>query len=185
MAATSASCRMCGASTGPKGTTYEPAAERPAESHAGGPCDRYVRHDRLAGEEYPGEQRQGRHPRHFIRRLPAADGAGESASGAQSVGADEPDGRRLDGRRLVPQRAFRQQNLPYIYEQEATRDNDEQVVERALRRLRPYMEAGSAGELAQRHGMEQIGFWRKILAHPSYDAFWRDQAVEGCSPRSR
>ena len=24
---------------------------------------------------------------------------------------------------------------------------------------------------------EQLGFWRKILAHPAYDAFWRDQAV--------
>ena len=28
------------------------------------------------------------------------------------------------------------------------------------------------------HGAEQIGFWRKILAHPSYDACWRDQAVD-------
>jgi putative CocE/NonD family hydrolase len=26
--------------------------------------------------------------------------------------------------------------------------------------------------------MEQIGFWQKILAHPSYDAYWRDQAVD-------
>ena len=52
----------------------------------------------------PGDQRQGRHPRHLLRRLPAADGAGQSASGAEGVGADEPDGRRLDGRRLVPQR---------------------------------------------------------------------------------
>jgi len=39
-------------------------------------------------------------------------------------------------------------------------------------------EAGSAGELGQRHGMEQIGFWRKLLAHPGYDAWWKDQAVE-------
>ena len=23
-----------------------------------------------------------------------------------------------------------------------------------------------------------MGFWRKILEHPSYDAFWRDQAVD-------
>jgi predicted acyl esterase len=23
-----------------------------------------------------------------------------------------------------------------------------------------------------------MGFWRKILAHPSYDAFWRDQAMD-------
>ncbi len=40
------------------------------------------------------------------------------------------------------------------------------------------MQAGSAGELGRRHGLEQVGFWRKILAHPSYDSFWRDQAVD-------
>jgi hypothetical protein len=41
-----------------------------------------------------------------------------------------------------------------------------------------FMQAGSAGELARRRGVEQVGFWRKILAHPSYDAFWREQAVD-------
>ena len=41
-----------------------------------------------------------------------------------------------------------------------------------------FMEAGSAGELGRRHGMEQVGFWRKILEHPSYDEFWRDQAMD-------
>jgi putative CocE/NonD family hydrolase len=74
--------------------------------------------------------------------------------------------------------AFRQQNLPYVYEQQATHDNDEKWWSGHFDDYDLYMEAGSAGELAQRHGMEQIGFWRKILAHPSYDAFWRDQAVD-------
>jgi putative CocE/NonD family hydrolase len=41
-----------------------------------------------------------------------------------------------------------------------------------------YMQAGSAGELGRRRGLEQVGFWRKLLEHPSYDAFWRDQAVD-------
>src|SRR5207244_6752508 len=36
----------------------------------------------------------------------------------------------------------------------------------------------SAGELGRRRGLEQIGFWRKLLEHPSYDAFWRDQAMD-------
>ena len=40
------------------------------------------------------------------------------------------------------------------------------------------MQAGSAGELGRRHGLEQIGFWRKILEHPSYDAFWQEQAMD-------
>ncbi len=83
---------------------HEPAAARAAEPDARRPRDRHVRHHRLAGEERAGDQRQGRHPRHLVRRLPAADGARQSASGAQGVGADEPDGRRLDRRRLVPQR---------------------------------------------------------------------------------
>ena len=40
------------------------------------------------------------------------------------------------------------------------------------------MKAGSAGELGKEQGLEQVGFWKKILAHPSYDAFWSDQAVD-------
>jgi hypothetical protein len=41
-----------------------------------------------------------------------------------------------------------------------------------------FMQAGSAGELGRRRGLEQVGFWRKILDHPSYDAFWREQAMD-------
>src|SRR5947209_7828670 len=41
-----------------------------------------------------------------------------------------------------------------------------------------YMQAGSAGAIGQRRGPEPLGFWRKILAHPAYDAFWRDQAMD-------
>jgi uncharacterized protein len=74
--------------------------------------------------------------------------------------------------------AFRQQNMGYIYEQEATRDNDAKWWTNHFDDYDVFMEAGSAGELGRRHGLEQVGFWRKILEHPSYDAFWRDQAVD-------
>ncbi|HVW11122.1 MAG TPA: CocE/NonD family hydrolase [Bryobacteraceae bacterium] len=74
--------------------------------------------------------------------------------------------------------AFRQQNLPYIYEQEATRANDEKWWSSFHDDYSFYMDAVSAGEMADRHGMEQIGFWRRILAHPTYDSFWRDQAMD-------
>ena len=60
----------------------EPAAGRPAESDPGRPFHRHLGHHRLAGQECAGVERQGRHHRHFLRRLPALDGAGESASGA-------------------------------------------------------------------------------------------------------
>ena len=74
--------------------------------------------------------------------------------------------------------AFRQQNLPYIYEQVATRANEAKWWTSYHDDFNMYLEAGSAGELAQRRGMEVIGFWRKILAHPAYDEFWRQQAMD-------
>ncbi|HUE54251.1 MAG TPA: CocE/NonD family hydrolase [Candidatus Udaeobacter sp.] len=74
--------------------------------------------------------------------------------------------------------AFRQQNLPYIYEQVATRDNKAKWWTSHFDDYDEYMQAGSAGELGRQHGLEQIGFWRKVVEHPSYDAFWRDQALD-------
>src|SRR5580698_8220125 len=74
--------------------------------------------------------------------------------------------------------AFREVGITYIYEQEASRDNKEKWWSGHFDDYDLYMDAGSIGELGQQHGMEQIGFWRKILAHPSYDAFWRDQAMD-------
>lgn len=74
--------------------------------------------------------------------------------------------------------AFRQQGMAYIYEQEATRKNEAKWWRSHFDDYDLFMDAGSAGELGRRHGLEQVGFWRKILEHPSYDAFWRDQAVD-------
>jgi putative CocE/NonD family hydrolase len=74
--------------------------------------------------------------------------------------------------------AFRQQGMPYIFEQEATRKNDEKYWRGHYDDYDMFLAAGSAGDLGKLHGLEQVGFWRKILEHPSYDAFWRDQAVD-------
>jgi putative CocE/NonD family hydrolase len=74
--------------------------------------------------------------------------------------------------------AFREQNLPYIYEQTATRDNSAKWWTAHFDDYDEYMSATSAGELGRRHGLEQIGFWNKLIAHPAYDAFWSDQAMD-------
>ena len=74
--------------------------------------------------------------------------------------------------------AFRQQNLAYIYEQIASRDNTVKWWTSYHDDYDLFMQAGSAGELARRYGMQQLGFWNKLLAHPAYDAFWSDQAVD-------
>jgi len=70
----------------------------------------------------------------------------------------------------------------YIYEQEATRKNEAKWWTNHLDDYDVYMEAGSAGELGRRHGLEQVGFWRKVLAHPSYDAFLA-RPGNGSNPR--
>ena len=74
--------------------------------------------------------------------------------------------------------AFRQQNMPYIYEQAARAPTIEKWWTSHFDDYDMFMQAGSAGELGRRRGLEQVGFWRKMLEHPAYDAFWRDQAVD-------
>jgi putative CocE/NonD family hydrolase len=74
--------------------------------------------------------------------------------------------------------AFRQQNMSYFYEQEATRESDIKWWTSHFDDYDMFMQAGSAGELGRRRGLEQVGVWRKILEHPSYDSFWRDQAMD-------
>ena len=74
--------------------------------------------------------------------------------------------------------AFREQNMPYILEQEATRDNSAKWWTDHFDDYDVYMESGSAGALGKRHGLEQVGFWNKILAHPSYDSWWQQQAMD-------
>jgi putative CocE/NonD family hydrolase len=74
--------------------------------------------------------------------------------------------------------AFRQMNMPYIYEQDGTRKNDAAWWTSNYDDYDMYLQAGSAGELGRRRGLEQVGFWRKLLDHPSYDSFWQQQAMD-------
>jgi uncharacterized protein len=74
--------------------------------------------------------------------------------------------------------AFREQNLPYIYEQDGSRSNDYKWWTTHFDDYDMYMQAGSAGELGRQRGLEQTGFWRKIVEHPAYDSFWQQQAVD-------
>jgi putative CocE/NonD family hydrolase len=74
--------------------------------------------------------------------------------------------------------AFREQNIPYIYEQEASRKNKYPWWSDYHGDYALYLEAGSAGAVARKHGMKQLGFWRKLVAHPAYDKFWQSQAMD-------
>ncbi len=74
--------------------------------------------------------------------------------------------------------AFRQQNLAYIYEQEAARAGGLGWWSTHFDDYEAFMAAGSAGAMARSHGLDALGFWRKLSAHPAYDAFWQDQAMD-------
>ncbi len=74
--------------------------------------------------------------------------------------------------------AFREQNIGYIYDQDGTRSNDVTWWTDHFDDYDVYMQAGSAGELGRQHGMDQVGFWRKLVDHPSYDSWWQDQAMD-------
>jgi putative CocE/NonD family hydrolase len=74
--------------------------------------------------------------------------------------------------------AFRQINLSYIMEQVVTRGNSAKWYTSHYDDYDMYMRAGSAGELARQRGLEQSGFWRKVLQHPGYDSFWQQQAMD-------
>jgi len=41
-----------------------------------------------------------------------------------------------------------------------------------------YLDAGSAGVMAERTGLEGHPFWQAITAHPAYDDYWRAQAMD-------
>jgi putative CocE/NonD family hydrolase len=74
--------------------------------------------------------------------------------------------------------AFRETMMSYVYEQEATRTSEAKWWNSHYDDYDEFLEAGSAGELGRRRGLEQVGFWVKLIEHPGYDAFWRDQAMD-------
>ncbi|WP_428377513.1 CocE/NonD family hydrolase [Lichenicoccus sp.] len=76
------------------------------------------------------------------------------------------------------QGAFRTGSLAYIYEQEATRGSDLHWWSSAYDDYTELMRAGSAGALGRSHGLQQTGYFGKLLAHPAYDGFWQQQAID-------
>ncbi|MGH9476660.1 MAG: CocE/NonD family hydrolase [Terriglobales bacterium] len=74
--------------------------------------------------------------------------------------------------------AFREQMMPYIYSQDSTRASTDRWTQDSTDDYTLYLRAGNPSAIARAHHMQQLGFWNKIVAHPSYDEFWQDQAVD-------
>jgi len=74
--------------------------------------------------------------------------------------------------------AFRQDSLVYAHDQEATRSSELVWWSDHYDDYETWMAAGTAGNMARLHGLDQVGFAAKLLAHPAYDAFWQQQALD-------
>jgi uncharacterized protein len=74
--------------------------------------------------------------------------------------------------------AFRQTNLDYFTGQMSARGEGYNIPRAAFDDYDNFLRAGSAGAFAKAAGLDQIAFWRKIVEHPAYDAFWQGQALD-------
>jgi putative CocE/NonD family hydrolase len=74
--------------------------------------------------------------------------------------------------------AFRQTYADYIYGQTADKKSDEEWTPPRYDAYETWLTAGSAGALGTALGMDQLPFWRRLIAHPAYDAYWQGQAVD-------
>jgi putative CocE/NonD family hydrolase len=74
--------------------------------------------------------------------------------------------------------AFRQINLDYFTEQTMAKGAGAPIVRQGYDDYDNFLRAGSAGDFAKAAGLDQLPWWRKTAEHPSYDAFWQQQALD-------
>lgn len=74
--------------------------------------------------------------------------------------------------------AFRQNSLDYYVGQTSRTGSGDGIVSESADDYQNYLEAGSAGAYAERHGLDQLPWWKRFAAHPAYDAFWQLQALD-------
>jgi putative CocE/NonD family hydrolase len=74
--------------------------------------------------------------------------------------------------------AFRQTNFDYVIGQTTKRDEGESVARGVYDDYEAFRRAGSAGDWAELHGLDQFPWDRKMMQHAIYDAFWQGQALD-------
>jgi putative CocE/NonD family hydrolase len=74
--------------------------------------------------------------------------------------------------------AFRQTNFDYTNSQTTKKDAGDPVARGAFDDYETFRRAGSAGDYAEIHGLDQLPWAMKMMHHPTYDAFWQGQALD-------
>ena len=74
--------------------------------------------------------------------------------------------------------AFRQVNFDYTSRQTTKQAEGEPVARGAWDDYEAFRRAGSAGDWARAHGLDELPWARKMMDHPAYDPFWQGQALD-------
>lgn len=78
--------------------------------------------------------------------------------------------------------ALRQVNLDYFSGQTSKQGDGEGIPRDNYDDYTNFLEAGSAGDYADANGFRQLPWWNRFAAHPAYDAFWQQQALDKLLP---
>lgn len=74
--------------------------------------------------------------------------------------------------------AFRQVNIDYFAGQTTKRAKGEGTARGNVDDYELARRLGSADAFAQAAGVAQLPWWKKLTEHPTYDAFWQEQALD-------
>jgi putative CocE/NonD family hydrolase len=74
--------------------------------------------------------------------------------------------------------AFRQTNFDYVSDQTTEKGEGKSVPRSGYDDYEAFLRAGSAGNYAREHGLEQLPWNEKMIEHASYDGFWQGQALD-------
>jgi len=74
--------------------------------------------------------------------------------------------------------AFRQVNFGYFAGQTGAKAEGKPLARGGTDDYEAFRRAGSAGDFAKLHGIDQLPFWKKLTEHPAYDAYWQGQALD-------
>ena len=74
--------------------------------------------------------------------------------------------------------AFRQVNFDYFVRQTSVTGKGDTVARPGYDDYQNFLDAGSAAAYAAGQGLEQLPWWNRLAAHPAYDAFWQQQALD-------
>ena len=74
--------------------------------------------------------------------------------------------------------ALRQIGLDYYYGQTSTRHSSEDIWRDGYDDYTTLLKAGSAHDVGRMFGGQDLPAWQHVLDHPTYDDFWRGQAMD-------